>query len=236
MRGRTGLIGLKGETAQAGGITGAAHRQGGLPSAQKKVLGGEAMVVRGTLHEVFGKVSSPMALTEAFDGRHEPSVIVVAGIPPVTVLDSETRGPVSLVPEPHRRVPPHGKHIGFPSVVGGRKMGAYMTRFQEGGHGKAPHPGASAFHGMNGPVLPGVWIQPDGRAARNEEELAEFRYGDEVGRDQGGRSVRGESGHPEMRVIKDPALAVGVEHEGEFSEIHTSDVYIEAPGKSKDFG
>jgi hypothetical protein len=114
-------------------------------------------------------------------------------------------------------------------------MGADMTGFQEGGHGKAPHPGAAPFHGMDGPVLPGVGIETDGGAARDVKELAEFRYRDQIGRRQGGRRIGGETGHSQMGVIKDSPSAVGIEHIGEVCEIHVRHVYIEALVQSKDY-
>jgi len=112
-------------------------------------------------------------------------------------------------------------------------MGAHVPGFQKGGHGKTLRAGIAPFHGTDGPVLPGVGIQPDRRASGKKEALAELRDRDEIGRNERGRRTGGETGHPQVGVIVNPPSAVGIEHVREVGEIHGGMFTLKPPGSQR---
>ena len=214
MRGGARWILLERKTPQAFRVASPADGQGRLPPPQKEILCRKTVIVGRTGEKVLQERALPMLFLVASDGRNKFSVIVMARIPLVVVFNSEACSPVMTFPEADGRVGPHGKEILLWTVIHGRKMGSHNAGLQERCDTVTSFRYPVHLYLRDRPVLARLRIKSHRRAIRDEEQLAEFRHGDEIFFFHRDRSVPGKSGHSEVRMLKYPAPAVRIEHKG----------------------
>jgi hypothetical protein len=140
------------------------------------------------------------------------------------VFHPEPGRPITLIPETHGRIRPKGEDISLPDIIRSREERPHDSGLQEGSHCIAFCNDPIHLDFPHHTVFAGTGVKADGRAVREVKEPAEFRHGDEIFflRDDGSRS--GKTNHPEIRVIIDSTLTIGVKHvgkvDGVFGAIH----------------